>query len=277
MTRRNALAQTSGLAAAVVLGKKSEAAEGFSHARQNASHPFRFCLNTATIRGQKIGVVKELEVAAKAGYDSIEPWIGSIEEYVKEGGSLKDLKQRVVDSGITVESAIGFSEWISEDEAKRNHGLERAKRDMDMVSQIGGKRLAAPPAGATGLPKLEWLTAAERYRALLEAGDSIGVVPELELWGFSKNMNRLGECVAVAIETGHPRACVLADVFHMYKGGSDFHGIHLLGPGAIPVLHMNDFPAEPPREKIDDSYRVYPGDGAAPLKDILRLLRMTGG
>jgi sugar phosphate isomerase/epimerase len=103
------------------------------------------------------------------------------------------------------------------------------------------------------------------------------VVPQLELWGFSKNLNKLGECVCVAMETGHPKACVLADVFHLYKGGSDIHGIRLLGPEAIQVLHMNDYPAEPARDKIDDSYRIYPGDGVAPLTDILRMLHGTGG
>jgi 2-keto-myo-inositol isomerase len=43
------------------------------------------------------------------------------------------------------------------------------------------------------------------------------------------------------------------------------------------VLHMNDYPADPPREKIDDSYRTYPGDGVAPLADLLQALRRTGG
>ena len=79
------------------------------------------------------------------------------------------------------------------------------------------------------------------------------------------------------METGHPKACVLADVFHLHKGGSDFRGIHLLSAKAIQVLHMNDYPSEPPREKIDDSYRGYPGDGTAPLTEILRTLRQTGG
>jgi sugar phosphate isomerase/epimerase len=278
MSRRNALAQTGVLAGAALLSKKGRAAQVSNDtSKKFAAHPFRYCLNTATIRGQKIGIVKEIEVTAKAGYDSIEPWIGTIEEYVKSGGSLKELKQRFIDSGLTVESAIGFSEWIAEDEAKRAQGLERAKRDMELVAQIGGKRLAAPPAGATNLPKLDLLDAADRYRRLLEAGDRIGVFPELELWGFSKNLNRLGECVCVAIETAHPKACVLGDVYHIYKGGSDFRGIHLLGPNAIPVLHMNDYPNDPPREKIDDSYRVYPGDGIGPIKDILRLLHQTGG
>jgi 2-keto-myo-inositol isomerase len=268
------MARTGLLAGAALVSKTSQAAE---RADLSKRAPFRYCLNTATIRGQKLGIVKELEVTAKAGYDSIEPWIGTIEEYVKGGGSLKDLKKRVIDSGLTIESAIGFAEWIAEDENKRKQGLERAKHDLDMLAQIGGKRLAAPPSGATNLPKLDLSAAAERYRALLEAGDQIGVVPQVELWGFSKNLHLLGECVFVAVESAHPKACVLADVYHIYKGGSDYHGIHLLGPNAIPVLHINDYPNDPPREKIDDSHRVYPGDGIGPVKEILRLLRQNGG
>src|SRR6266513_508555 len=66
-----------------------------------------YCLNTATVRGQKLGIVKELEVAAKAGYQAIEPWVDSIEEYKKQGGSLPDLKRRIADLGLAVESAIG--------------------------------------------------------------------------------------------------------------------------------------------------------------------------
>jgi 2-keto-myo-inositol isomerase len=120
-------------------------------------------------------------------------------------------------------------------------------------------------------------SATERYRALLELGDQIGLIPQLELWGFSKNLHYLGECVGVAIDTGHPKACVLADVFHLHKGGSDIRGMHLLGPTAIQVLHMNDYPAEPPPDKIDDSFRVYPGDGSAPIVEILRTLHATGG
>jgi sugar phosphate isomerase/epimerase len=238
---------------------------------------FQFCLNMATIRGQKLGIVKEVEVAAKAGYQAIEPWVDAIEEYKKQGGSLPELRRRIADLGLSVESAIGFPQWIVDDDVRRAQGLERAKFEMDLVAQIGGRRVAAPPAGATDTPGLDLLEAAKRYRALLEAGDSIGVVPQLELWGFSRNLNRLGECACVAIETGHPKACVLVDVFHLYKGHSDFHGLELLNGNAVHVLHMNDYPADPPREKIDDAARVYPGDGVAPVTDILRSLRSIGG
>jgi len=254
-----------------------------AHAAGRSSEPkgpkavFRFCLNTATIRGQKLGIVKEIELASKAGYDGIEPWVDGIDDYAKAGGKLEDLKKIISDRGLVVESAIGFPEWIVDDDARRAKGMERAKREMDMVAKLGGKRFAAPPAGATDLPKLDLLKAAERYWALLELGAQVGVVPQLELWGFSKNLNRLGECVCVAIETGHPNACVLADVFHLHKGGSNIEGVRLLGPETIQVLHMNDYPSDPPREKIDDSFRVYPGDGTAPIVDLLRLLRNSGG
>lgn len=239
--------------------------------------PIRYCLNTATIRGQKLGILKEVEVAAQAGYDAIEPWVDSVGDYVQNGGSLADLKKRIRDAGLTVEGAIGFAEWIVDDDTRRAKGMERAKQQMDMMAQLGTRRYAAPPAGATGLPKLDLLKAAERYRALLEAGDLVGIVPALEVWGFSKNLGRLSECVAVAMETGHRNACVLADVFHLYTGGSDYSGIRLLGPETIQVLHLNDYPSDPPREKLDDSYRIYPGDGVAPLIGLLQMWRRTGG
>ena len=280
LSRRAALGRTAAavgaaLASNYLNGNATPASTESTPARSTT--PFLFCLNTATIRGQNLGIVKEIELAAKAGYQGIEPWISSIEDYAKSGGSLKDLKQRTHDLGLSVESAIGFPEWLAEAETKRAKGMERAKYELDLVAQLGGKRLAAPPSGATGLPILDLLQAADRYRALLELGDQAGVVPQLELWGFSRNFSRLGQCVCTAIETGHPKACVLVDIFHLYKGGSDFHGLTLLGQNTVQVLHMNDYPSDPARDKINDGYRVFPGDGTAPVTEILRCLRASGG
>src|SRR5579872_6353562 len=74
--------------------------------------PFGLMLNTSTIRGQELGIVREVEIAAEAGYDAIEPWMGTLDLYVKNGGSLKDLGKKIRDLGLTVESAIGFAQWI---------------------------------------------------------------------------------------------------------------------------------------------------------------------
>ena len=237
---------------------------------------FHYCFNTSTIRGQKLSLIEEIDIVAQAGYQAIEPWIDEIEGYVKQGGSLPDLKKRISDLGLTVESAIGFAEWIVDDDARRSKGLEQARRDMDLVQQIGGKRIAAPAAGATDVTNIDYLKAAERYRALLALGDHFGVVPQVEVWGFSKTLTRLGQAVLVSIESNHPNACVLADVYHLYKGGSNFNGLALLSATSMHVCHMNDYPAKPPRDAITDKDRVYPGDGVAPMVDILQTLHNIG-
>lgn len=249
--------------------KTAEAAVG-------AAVPFKYCLNTSTIRGQKLSLDKEIEIAAKAGYNAIEPWVDNINNYAKGGGNLKDLRKRIADLGLTVESAISFFRWIVDDDSQRARGLEQAKRDMEILAQIGGKRIAAPPAGATREPGLDLMKAAERYRELLELGDKTGVVPQIELWGSSKNLHRLGQCMFVVIESGHPKACFMPDVYHIYKGGSDFTGLKLLSAHAVQVFHINDYPADPPRDRIGDRDRVMPGDGIAPLTKILRDLCATG-
>jgi sugar phosphate isomerase/epimerase len=245
-------------------------------AEQKADEPFRYGLNTATLMGQKLSIVEEVEIASRAGYHAIEPWVRELDQYVKNGGNLKDLGKRLADRGLRVESAIDFFEWIVDDDGKRKAGLENARRGMDMVRQIGGTRIAAPPAGATDRTNLSLLTVAHRYRALLDIGAEIGVVPQVEVWGFSKTLNRLGDAAYVAIESGHEKACILADVYHLYKGGSGYAGVHLLGAESMHVLHMNDYPAEPPRATISDAHRVYPGEGVAPLKTLLRDLRRIG-
>ena len=243
----------------------------------SASKPrFRFCLNTSTIRGQKKTLIEEIEIASKAGYSGIEPWMREIQAYQKQGGNLKDLKKRIVDAGLKVESAIGFGQWIVDDEQARAKGLEDAKRDMEILKAIGGTRIAAPPTGATGQTNLDMFKAAERYRELLKIGRNIGVTPQVEVWGFSKSLSRLGEVMLVAVESGHPDACLLPDIYHIFKGGSDFAGLNLIAGSAIHVFHFNDYPAQPSREKMSDADRVYPGDGVAPWKKIFRSLSSTG-
>ncbi len=241
-----------------------------------SKEPFGYCLNTSTLMGQKLDVIELVEIAAKAGYQALEPWISDLDRYVKQGGKLKVLGQRIRDRGLRVESAIGFPEWLVDDEGRRKKGMEEMKRAMAMVHDIGGKRIAAPPAGATRQADLDLTRAAERYRTLLELGEQMGVVPQVELWGFSKTLSRLADVTFVAMQSGHPQACILADVYHLYKGGSPLTGLRLLAGTAMHVLHFNDYPARPPRASITDAARVYPGDGIAPLKEIVRDLRQIG-
>ena len=273
LTRRDAL-KTAGLAASsLYLGSAMPAA-----AKSPSSiGPFRFCLNMSTIRGQKLTLEQEIDIAAKAGYSGIEPWINEIENAVSRGVSLSELRKRIDDAGLKVESAIGFAKWIVNDDAERAKGLEHLKRDMELVKALGGSYIAAPPVGMQNQDAavVDMLTAGARYRAALEVGDQTGVTPMVEVWGFSKNLSRLGDSVGCALESAHPKACVLTDVYHIHKGGSDSRSLRMLSGQALPVMHMNDYP-DRPRKDLSDADRVYPGDGVAPLTEILRILRDSG-
>lgn len=237
---------------------------------------FRYALNTSTLRGHKLSLLEEIEIAAKAGYDGVEPWIDELDRYVAEGGSLPELGRRIQDGGLKVENAIGFFNWITEEEEARRAGLEEAKRNLEMVAQIGGKLLAAPPFGATDRSDVDLLQAATRYRELLQVSEGTGVTPVLELWGFSRTLSRLGEVALVAVESGRPDACLLLDVYHLYKGGSGIEGLRLLRGEGIALFHINDYPATLGRAEITDADRVFPGDGAAPLAELLATLRTIG-
>lgn len=244
--------------------------------KQNA-HQFEYCLNTSTIMGQNLGIVQEIEIAAKAGYDAIEIWINSLEKYVTTGGKLADLRKRADDLGIKIENAIGFAQWIVDDDNIRAAALEQAKREMDWLAQIGCPRIAAPPAGATEQAGLNLVSAAERFKVLMDLGTTMGVIPQLEVWGFSRNLSRLSEVLFVAAECGHPNTKILPDVYHLFKGGSDLNGLKILNPKAVDIFHLNDYPANFRREDIADKDRIHVGDGVAPIKYIVQHLRYSGG
>jgi len=278
LSRRRWLAASAGLAAVTTMDRTVSATEP----QRNATRPtpagarFRYCLNTATIRGQKLSLPEQIVVAADAGYEGIEPWVGDLKEHADKGRSLEDLAKQIRDRGLAVPSTIAFSPWIAEDASQRARGLEQARREMDLALRIGATRIAAPPAGTRDSDRISLQAAAERYRALLDVGVSMGIVPHLELWGFSKVFSRLAEAVLIAMESGHPQACLLLDVFHLYKGGSDFRELRFVSGRVMHVLHMNDYPARPPRAEINDAARVFPGDGVAPLALVLRTLHEGG-
>lgn len=278
-SRRSFLKSASLVAAAPLLvnsglGSTSSAAEK----AETKCASFRYCLNTSTIRAAKLPLPELVEIASKAGYDGIEPWIGEIDQFVKQGGKLSDVRKQLEDSGLQVESAIGFPRWAVDDDLQRKEGFEEAKRGMDLVRQLGGKRIAAPPMGinSKNSPKVDLLQVAKRYHDLLELGVSMEVIPQVEIWGSAKNLSHISEAIFVATASNHPEAVILPDIYHLFRGGSGFDWIRMMSADAIQIFHVNDYLAEPAREEQKDSMRVYPGDGVAPMKLIFQSLQNIG-
>jgi 2-keto-myo-inositol isomerase len=238
----------------------------------NAGLKFTYCLNMSTIRGQNLGFVKELKTAAAAGFRSVEIWMDSLQQYLQTGGSVKEVKVLLNDLGLKVEDCIAFNKWIVDDDTVRQSAIEQMKRDMDMLAQIGCKRMAATGMGTTDtdVPSMEVI--ASRYRTILDMGESYGVVPQIEMWGFQKNLRDVAEVLYIAMKSRHPSARVLLDVFHLYRGNTSLETLALMDPNAVEMFHMNDYPPGFPYQTITDADRIYPGDGIAPIKQTLKIL-----
>lgn len=234
---------------------------------------FKYCLNTSTISGQNLGLLDYIDVASKAGYEGIEVWVRDVEKALEEGHTLSSLKARIAGQGLRVESAIGFAPWMAEGDG----GFVQMKKEMEMLAGIGCQRIAAPPAGLPAGKELDLFAAGLRYRKLLELGRETGVMPQLEFWGSSPVLWHLGQVLMIAAAADDPDAKILPDVYHMFRGGSGFHALKMLSGDLIDIFHLNDYPANKAREEQNDADRVYPGDGHAPIIQILTDLKNMGG
>jgi 2-keto-myo-inositol isomerase len=246
----------------------------FEERRMFMMFPFLPSLNTSTLFPYKLSVTQQIDVAAEAGYKGIELWLRDIDAYLAQGGSLKDLRARIAESGLTVANTIAFWSWSDIDPAARKAGFELAKRELEMLAEIGCIAAAAPPFGNVANVALDDM--AEQFARLADIARNIGVEPYLEFWGRAKKLSRLSDAIYVALHSGVRDVKLLLDPFHMYTGGSAVEEIGFLHGDQIGIVHVNDYPAAPPCETIADSDRVFPGEGIAPSADIAKLLNVVG-
>jgi len=275
MLRNSSLALLGGSLAGVLPSCTSKESQPVSNPKTTGKLPFRISMNVSTIRGFKLGVEEQIDLTAEAGFDGIELWVSDVEAYIKEGGTPEALAQRMKKAGLLLENMIGFSTWIADDEVRRQEGQKKMREDMELTARLGGKFIAAPVQGIRTIERDKLPEYSNRLRQILEAGDDTGVTPILELWGAGA-LNQLSDTAAITIGTGHPKATMLLDFYHLYRGGNSFESLRQLNGAMFPVFHINDYPAQPARTELNDADRVFPGDGVCPFQDVLPILCQIG-
>jgi 2-keto-myo-inositol isomerase len=236
--------------------------------------PFKPALNASTLFPFNLKVQDQVRIAAEAGYEGIELWVKDIDAYLAGGGSVKELKQYISDTGIAVVNAIAFFKWSDEDETVREQAFVQAEKEMELLVELGCAAVAAPPFGNVEHVSLEEMAA--NYARLTGSASRIGIKPYLEFWGRAKQLSRLSEAMYVAMESGVPDAQILLDPFHMYTGGSSIDSLAYVNGERIGIVHANDYPAAPARAAIADRDRVFPGEGIAPSAKLAQLLYDSG-
>lgn len=240
--------------------------------------PVPLALNTSTLRCGEVSLSAKIKATAAAGFDGIEPWAAELDAWVAGGRSLADLRREIAAAGLRTVNLIGFPRWASDDPDERARGLREARRLFAMAAELECPAVAAPPAGVHQR-RLPLRDVAARFAELCEVARPFGVEPLLEYWGIAETLGTVGEALQVAADGGPEGMRILADVFHTFKGSGRFTAFSRLNGDNLGLLHLNDVPSgpsAPAREAMTDKDRVYPGDGCAPLAEILGNLRRSG-
>ena len=237
---------------------------------------FSYSLNTSTIQACGLNIKEKIEVTAQAGYQGIELWLSEIDGYVEQGGKLSQLKGMLDQNSLELANIIAFFQWSNPDASRRKEELEEARRVLTIAKDLGCAYVAAPPAGIVDMADMPLEDIAGYFRDLLELARDMGVKPLLEFWGHAKILCSLEQAMKVLELVNEPDAMLLADVFHMAKAGDSFDLLKKLKGAELGLFHVNDYPDAPDVSKLSDAQRVYPGDGAAPLHEIVNTLREIG-
>ncbi len=231
---------------------------------------FLYCLNTSTIRPTPL--LDKIRIAGVVGYQAIEPWNDEITEYLSQGGSLGDLKQALADAGLKVVSMIALHGWITAEGDEKLKVFAECRRRMDQAAALESPYIvASPPRGVVDLDQ-----ARARFTELLALGRSAGVTPSMEFLGFSEGIKKLDLAWAIASGTGAADATVVADVFHMIRGGGSVDDLLTIEGKQLACFHINDVPASPDPLTQTDADRVMLGEGIADLPRVLANLRSIG-
>jgi len=228
---------------------------------------FLFCLNTSTIRPTPL--LEKIAIAGKAGYDAIEPWNDEITDYLSQGGTILDLKRAITDAGLKVKSVIALHGWITATGSDRERILADCHRRMEQAVMLGSPYIvASPPQEVVDLQ-----LATDRFAELIAIGSEVGVMPSMEFLGFVDGIKNVASAWSIASGTGDPRATVVADVFHMMRGGGSIDDLLSLPGDRLACFHINDLPSQPDPLTQKDEDRVMVGDGIADLPRVIANLR----
>lgn len=240
---------------------------------QQGVSPWAIIMNSSTIR--PVPLKDQVRLVAETGWDGIEPWVNDIEKFEADGGDVKALGREIKDRGLRISNVIGLWDCMPDGDDAFQASLPATRNRMRLCADLGSPFVAALP-----LPDREnfdLMHAAKCYAELVRIGrEDYNIQPIMEFVSVFKGVTRIGQAAAIALDADTPHAYVLPDTFHLWKGGSGFHGISRMQGDFLADFHWNDVPAGAVPADSGDSTRILPGDGVLPLVQCMKDLKAIG-
>lgn len=230
----------------------------------------RFGLNGATTGLTPL--LRDLEAARRAGYDDLEIRDAKLEAYLRIE-SLADLRARMADLGVRPLSLNAIEDATLGDPMP---ALHRARTLFGWAQSLGAPYVVAvpspAPSGASPSDVAE--RTATRLASLADVAAGYGVAVGFEFLGFPWcSVRTVSAARQIVGEAGRANLGLVLDAFHFHVGGSTIGDV--AGLQDLRIVHLDD--AEPgPPDSLADAQRLLPGEGAIPLRDLVRAIRKTG-
>ena len=215
-----------------------------------------------------------MEGWARAGIRAVEPNLMKVREFAQKESPA--IARRLLDDlGLKAVSSSNQT-GLAEPGEQRAQSLEQLKWKVELAQAIGADRIVAPSVGAGTYAEDDYKRGADNLREAGEIGKPFGVAIMLEFARTSRFAACLPTALKVVRDANHSHVRVMMDTYHFWGGTSKFEDLELLRDGELHHLHFEDVPADPPREILGQPNRVWPGDGIAPLRRIVELLKRKG-
>jgi len=216
------------------------------------------------------GYRKSLEGWARAGIKYVEITDRLLDEFLKTD-SLAAAKRVVTDLGVTpVSCSAAITDfWIPG--PGRAALLDTWKKRCDQFSSFGLQRIYSPAVTTRKVTQEDYKGAPECIREVGEATAQYRMTAMIEFTRNSTFISTLPTSLKLIREAAHPNVRPMLDFYHFWSGLNKFEDLDMLRPGELAHAHFQDVP-DMPRELLDNTTRLIPGDGVTPIARILRKL-----
>ena len=217
-----------------------------------------------------------LEGWAKAGIRNVEITNTLLDGFLK-GDSLQAAKRVLTDNGLTAVSGACGVNGIFEPNPDRAAALEAFKKRCEQFVALGLTRIYSP---TTTMPTQkftedDYKAGGDNMRELGEIARGFGLTMMAEAVRTSTFISSLPTLLRMTRAAAHPNMAPLLDFYHFWSGLNKLEDLDLIRPREIGHVHFQDVP-DMPRELLDNTTRIIPGDGVAPVTAMLRKLADKG-
>jgi 2-keto-myo-inositol isomerase len=220
------------------------------------------------------GYRKSLEGWAKAGIRNVEITAALLDAFLKTD-SLAAARSILADNGLRPVSAACGVGGLWEPNPNHAAALDGLKKRCEMFADLGLTHIYAPVGGMQKFTEDDYKTGAENMRQVGDVAKQFRMTMMAEFVRGSSFISTLTTALKVTRAAAHPNIAIVFDCYHFWSGNNKLEDLDLLKPGEIGHVHFQDVPDEP-RELLDNTTRLIPGDGISPLTKILRKLADKG-